>query len=103
LETVRARHTCAHRVDELLAICAELGIDTRVKSDRLEDAESVKVATTTIVVQSGRGGVARQAGGANSGGDVGGKEKGKEKDRISDERKDEVKGRTNGRLKARKG
>ena len=24
LETIRARHTCAHRVDELLAICAEL-------------------------------------------------------------------------------
>ncbi len=31
-ETILARHTCAHRVDELLAICAELGIaenDTR--------------------------------------------------------------------------
>lgn len=25
LRTVRTRHTCAHRVDELLAICAELG------------------------------------------------------------------------------
>jgi len=25
LETIRARHTCAHRVDELLAICASLG------------------------------------------------------------------------------
>jgi spore maturation protein CgeB len=25
LETIRARHTCAHRVDQLLAICAELG------------------------------------------------------------------------------
>jgi spore maturation protein CgeB len=25
-ETVLARHTCAHRVDELLAICAELGL-----------------------------------------------------------------------------
>jgi spore maturation protein CgeB len=24
LETIRARHTCAHRVDELLAICADL-------------------------------------------------------------------------------
>jgi spore maturation protein CgeB len=25
LETIRSRHTCAHRVDELLAILAELG------------------------------------------------------------------------------
>jgi spore maturation protein CgeB len=31
LETIRARHTCAHRVDELLAICAEL-------DDRPEEA-----------------------------------------------------------------
>ena len=28
LEIVRARHTCAHRVEELLAICAELGAGT---------------------------------------------------------------------------
>ena len=27
-KTILARHTCAHRVDELLAICQELGIDT---------------------------------------------------------------------------
>jgi spore maturation protein CgeB len=27
--TVLARHTCAHRVDELLIICRELGMDTR--------------------------------------------------------------------------
>jgi spore maturation protein CgeB len=27
LETILARHTCAHRVDELLAICAELGLE----------------------------------------------------------------------------
>jgi spore maturation protein CgeB len=26
LETIRARHTCAHRVDELLAICRSLGV-----------------------------------------------------------------------------
>jgi spore maturation protein CgeB len=26
LETIRARHTCAHRVDELLAICDSLGV-----------------------------------------------------------------------------
>ncbi len=25
LATIRARHTCAHRVDELLAICDRLG------------------------------------------------------------------------------
>jgi spore maturation protein CgeB len=28
LETVRARHTCGHRVDELLGICQELGMET---------------------------------------------------------------------------
>jgi spore maturation protein CgeB len=28
LKTIRARHTCAHRVDELLAICSELGLET---------------------------------------------------------------------------
>jgi spore maturation protein CgeB len=27
LQTILARHTCAHRVNELLAIAAELGID----------------------------------------------------------------------------
>jgi spore maturation protein CgeB len=27
LETIHARHTCAHRVDELLAICASLGVE----------------------------------------------------------------------------
>lgn len=26
LETIRARHTCGHRVDELLAICADCGV-----------------------------------------------------------------------------
>jgi spore maturation protein CgeB len=30
--TVLARHTCAHRVDELLIICRELGIHTRAAS-----------------------------------------------------------------------
>jgi spore maturation protein CgeB len=29
LETIRTRHTCAHRVDELLAIVDQLGIDVR--------------------------------------------------------------------------
>jgi spore maturation protein CgeB len=28
LHAVRARHTCAHRVDELLTIAAELGLHT---------------------------------------------------------------------------
>jgi spore maturation protein CgeB len=28
LHTIRSRHTCAHRVDELLAICTELGMTT---------------------------------------------------------------------------
>jgi spore maturation protein CgeB len=28
LATIHARHTCGHRVDELLGICGELGIDT---------------------------------------------------------------------------
>jgi spore maturation protein CgeB len=28
LQTLRARHTCAHRTEELLQICQELGIDT---------------------------------------------------------------------------
>jgi spore maturation protein CgeB len=28
LETIRARHTCAHRVDELLAVARELGVAT---------------------------------------------------------------------------
>jgi spore maturation protein CgeB len=27
LETIRTRHTCAHRVDELMAVAAELGVD----------------------------------------------------------------------------
>ncbi|MFN2628426.1 MAG: glycosyltransferase [Gaiellaceae bacterium] len=28
LRTIRARHTCAHRVDELMAVAAELGVET---------------------------------------------------------------------------
>jgi spore maturation protein CgeB len=36
LKTVRARHTCTHRVDELLAICKELGIDTTPHSPHSE-------------------------------------------------------------------
>ncbi|MBV9946988.1 MAG: glycosyltransferase, partial [Myxococcales bacterium] len=33
--TILARHTCAHRVDELLAICAELGVVDRPSSSRM--------------------------------------------------------------------
>ncbi|HZX64373.1 MAG TPA: glycosyltransferase, partial [Myxococcales bacterium] len=32
LQTIRARHTCAHRVDELLEICASLGIAVRERA-----------------------------------------------------------------------
>jgi spore maturation protein CgeB len=39
LERIRARHTCAHRVDELLAILADLGAD--------EDAEEAVVLDET--------------------------------------------------------
>jgi spore maturation protein CgeB len=31
LETIRAKHTCAHRVDELLGICREIGLDVPMK------------------------------------------------------------------------
>jgi spore maturation protein CgeB len=34
LATLRARHTCAHRVEELLAVCAELGLRTEHLSPR---------------------------------------------------------------------
>jgi spore maturation protein CgeB len=30
LKTIHARHTCAHRVDELLEICAQFGLEARV-------------------------------------------------------------------------
>ena len=33
LATIRERHTCAHRVDELMTIAAELGLDTRSRTD----------------------------------------------------------------------
>ena len=40
LETIRARHTCRHRVDELLAILAEIGT-TRVQ-DQLSAREAAQ-------------------------------------------------------------
>lgn len=33
LETIRSRHTCAHRVDELLSICARLGVTQHQEKD----------------------------------------------------------------------
>jgi spore maturation protein CgeB len=35
--TVLARHTCAHRVDELLSICRELGVDTRAAQPQTQE------------------------------------------------------------------
>ncbi|WP_439645281.1 hypothetical protein [Geotalea toluenoxydans] len=34
LKTIRERHTCSHRVDELLRICTELGMDTSLPRNR---------------------------------------------------------------------
>ena len=41
LHTIRKRHTCAHRVEELLAICRELGIDTH--EEQKPDREGKKL------------------------------------------------------------
>jgi spore maturation protein CgeB len=38
LRTIRARHTCAHRVDELLAIAAELGLEPDARAAAEERA-----------------------------------------------------------------
>jgi spore maturation protein CgeB len=48
LQTVRARHTCAHRVNELLAICEELGIDLRPRRDErsLESNQALSAPAT---------------------------------------------------------
>ena len=32
-ETILARHTCSHRVDELLGICGQLGMDTALRGE----------------------------------------------------------------------
>jgi spore maturation protein CgeB len=37
-ETILSRHTCAHRADELLRICAELGIRFESGDDRRASA-----------------------------------------------------------------
>jgi spore maturation protein CgeB len=50
LETIRARHTCAHRVDELLQICRSLGLTDAVPvraerdANRAADSEGVPAA-----------------------------------------------------------
>ncbi|HET9956108.1 MAG TPA: glycosyltransferase, partial [Polyangiaceae bacterium] len=51
--TVLARHTCAHRVDELLSICRELGLNTQVASGALEPESTrapVEVARANLRV-----------------------------------------------------
>lgn len=50
--TVLARHTCAHRVDELLAICASLGIDAApaVVGAVPEGTAPAAAAVSTVVV-----------------------------------------------------
>jgi spore maturation protein CgeB len=35
LRTIAARHTCGHRVDELLMVCSELGLDTKATGERV--------------------------------------------------------------------
>jgi spore maturation protein CgeB len=37
LRTVKARHTCAHRVDALLGICRELGVDTQAAKPLVQE------------------------------------------------------------------
>jgi spore maturation protein CgeB len=39
--TILARHTCGHRVDELMAICAELGMDLKPETSALQPALEV--------------------------------------------------------------
>lgn len=50
-ETVLARHTCAHRVDELMAICRELGLDTRSAAKReMYQAPRHSASASTVVL-----------------------------------------------------
>ena len=37
-DTILARHTCSHRVDELLDVCAQLGIETALRGDERASA-----------------------------------------------------------------
>jgi spore maturation protein CgeB len=50
LQTILSRHTCAHRVAELLAICASLGATTTRRIDR---AAALAFAATRQPLQSG--------------------------------------------------
>lgn len=40
LQTINARHTCAHRVDELMNICAELGIGARTAAAHIQQGNA---------------------------------------------------------------
>ncbi len=55
LETIRARHTCRHRVVELLQICRELGVG----DERSFAAHSAHAAPWTAAQHSASGGVGR--------------------------------------------
>jgi spore maturation protein CgeB len=46
LETIRSRHTCAHRVDELFAILSDLG--TKKVAPRLREANRVAVTVESL-------------------------------------------------------
>jgi spore maturation protein CgeB len=37
LRTILSRHTCGHRVDELLSICGELGLETEARPAAAEE------------------------------------------------------------------
>lgn len=51
LETIRARHTCAHRVDELLAIYAEMKPALHQRTHRAIDSRCARSLSETIPVE----------------------------------------------------
>jgi spore maturation protein CgeB len=51
-QTVLARHTCAHRVDELLSICRSLGLDTAATPREGEKRVGKAAATTAEVTRA---------------------------------------------------
>jgi spore maturation protein CgeB len=48
LETIRARHTCAHRVDELLAVARELGIRAARSPGRADKSRTPQKENTLL-------------------------------------------------------
>jgi spore maturation protein CgeB len=50
LQTVRARHTCAHRVDELISILRELDTPAITPRDRAKPMPGSPAALTSQVV-----------------------------------------------------